>query len=65
MWSMDNANKMINVRFEVFTAMTAKNAVLLDVTPRGYCKNRHFGGTYRHHHEGDKNQLARNNVGSN
>jgi hypothetical protein len=24
-----------------------KNTVFLDVTPRGYCRNRSFGGTYR------------------
>jgi hypothetical protein len=34
-----------NVRFEVFTAVTMKNRVLLDVTPCGSCKNRRFGGT--------------------
>jgi hypothetical protein len=29
-----------NVRFEVFTAVTVKNAVFWDVTPCGSCKNR-------------------------
>jgi hypothetical protein len=38
------------VRFEVFTAVTTKNAVFWDVTPGGSCKNRRFGGTYRLHH---------------
>jgi hypothetical protein len=33
------------VRFEVFTAVTMKNGIFLDVTPCGFCKNRHFGGT--------------------
>jgi hypothetical protein len=33
------------VRFEVFTAVTMKNGVFLDVTPCGSCKNRRFGGT--------------------
>jgi hypothetical protein len=33
------------VRFEVFTAVTMKNDVLLDVTPCGSCKNRRFGET--------------------
>jgi hypothetical protein len=28
-----------NVRFEVFTAVTMKNGVFLDVTPCGSCKN--------------------------
>jgi hypothetical protein len=29
-----------SVRFEVFTAVTMKNGVFWDVTPRGSCKNR-------------------------
>jgi hypothetical protein len=33
------------IRFEVFTAVTMKNGVFLDVTPCGCCKNRRFGGT--------------------
>jgi hypothetical protein len=32
------------VRFEVFTVVTLKDAVLWDVTPRGPYKNRRFGG---------------------
>jgi hypothetical protein len=39
-----------------------KNAVFWDVTPCGFCKNLRFGGTYRLHHQGDKNRRARNNV---
>jgi hypothetical protein len=38
-----------DVRFEVFTAVTMKNAVFGDVTPRGSCKKRCFGGTYHVH----------------
>jgi hypothetical protein len=39
--------KLINcVRFEAFTAATMKNAVFLDITPHGSCKNRRFEGTY-------------------
>jgi hypothetical protein len=34
-----------------------KNSVFWDVTPRGSCKKRRFGGTYRLHHQGDKNTL--------
>jgi hypothetical protein len=34
-----------NVRFEVIMAVTMKNAVFWDVTLRGSCKNRRFGGT--------------------
>jgi hypothetical protein len=44
------------VRFEVFTAVTMKNGVFYYVTPCGSCKNRRFGGTYRLHHQGDKNR---------
>jgi hypothetical protein len=40
-------------------------AVLWDVTPCGSRKNTRFGGTYRPHHQGEKNQRARNNVSSN
>jgi hypothetical protein len=36
---------VFEARFEVFMAVTMKNAVFWDVTPCGSCKNRHFGGT--------------------
>jgi hypothetical protein len=36
--------RVIIVRFEVFTAVTMKNAVFWDVTPCGSSKSRHFGG---------------------
>jgi hypothetical protein len=42
------------VRFEVFTAMTIKNAVFWDVTPCRSCMNRHLGETYRIHLQGIK-----------
>jgi hypothetical protein len=61
----DLVNSIMNVRFEVFTAVTMKNGVFLDVTPSGSCKNRRFGGTWRLLHQGDKNQRTRNNVSSN
>jgi hypothetical protein len=35
----------LNVRFEVFMAVTMKNGVFWDVTPCGSCKNQRFGGT--------------------
>jgi hypothetical protein len=38
-------NKIPFVRFEVFTAVTKKNAVFCDVTPCSSGKNRRFGGT--------------------
>jgi hypothetical protein len=36
-----------HVRFEVFTAVTMKNAVSWDVASCRPCVNRRFGGTYR------------------
>jgi hypothetical protein len=45
-------------RFEVFTAMTIKNAVFCDVTPCSSCKNRRFGGTWRLLHQGDIGELG-------
>jgi hypothetical protein len=53
------------LRFEVFTAVTMKNAIFLDATPCGSCKNRRSGGTCRLHHQGEKNRRTRNNVCSN
>jgi hypothetical protein len=41
-WNSLN-NRLIFVRFEVFTAVTTKNAVFWFVTPVGCCKNRRFG----------------------
>jgi hypothetical protein len=35
----------VHVRFEVFTAVTMKNAVVWKVTLCGSYKNRRFGGT--------------------
>jgi hypothetical protein len=45
-----------DARFEVFTAVTMKNGVFWDVTPRGSFKNRRFGRTERRLHQGDKNR---------
>jgi hypothetical protein len=41
------------LRFEVFTAVTLKNAVFWNVTPCGLCKNRRFGETHLLHHQDD------------
>jgi hypothetical protein len=41
-----------------------KNAVVWDVTPCGCRKNQRFGGTYRLHHQGKKNQRVRNVSGN-
>jgi hypothetical protein len=46
------------VIFGVFMRVTMKNAIFWDVTPCGSCKNRRSGGTYRFHHQDDKNQRA-------
>jgi hypothetical protein len=35
---------LVDARFEVFTAVTMKNGVFLDVTPCGSCKTPRFGG---------------------
>jgi hypothetical protein len=50
------------VRFEVFTAVTLKNAVFWDVTPCGSCNNRRFERNYWLHQQSAKNQQGRNNV---
>jgi hypothetical protein len=42
-----------------------KNVVSRDVTPCGSRKNLRFAGKYRLHHQGEKNQRARNNVTGN
>jgi hypothetical protein len=42
------------VRFEVFAAVTMKNAVFWDVVACRFCVNRRFGGTYRLNLQGRK-----------
>jgi hypothetical protein len=44
------------IRFVVFTAVTMKNAVFLNITQFGFCKNQRFEGTYRLHRQDDKNR---------
>jgi hypothetical protein len=46
----------IGERFDVFTAVTIKNAVFCDVTPCGSCKKRGFGGMQSLHPQDDKNR---------
>jgi hypothetical protein len=58
----DGFGSAINVRFEVFTAVTMKNVVFWDVAPCRSCVNRRFGGTYRLHLQGIKIQRARNRL---
>jgi hypothetical protein len=50
------------VRFEVFTAVTMKNAVFWDVVTCRSCVNRRFGGTYRLHLYGRKIRERGTNV---
>jgi hypothetical protein len=45
---------VIIIRFEVFTAVTVKNALFWDVAPCKYCVKRHFWGTYCFHLQGGK-----------
>jgi hypothetical protein len=51
--NLDKRN-VINVRFEVFTALTMKNAIFWDVAPCRSCVNRCFRGTYCLHLQGRK-----------
>jgi hypothetical protein len=52
------------VKFEVFTAVTSRNAAFFDVTPCDSRKNRRFGATYCFNHHDEKNHGVRNNVRS-
>jgi hypothetical protein len=45
---------MVVKLFVVFTAVTMKNAVFLDVVPCRFYMNRRFGGKYRLHLQGKK-----------
>jgi hypothetical protein len=58
--AMNEYNNRIKVRFEVFTAVTRKNASFGMLAPSGSCKNRRFRGTCHFHHQGDKNRRGRN-----
>jgi hypothetical protein len=49
------------VGFEVLTAVVMKSSIFWDITPCSLLKvNRGFGGTYRHHLQGRRISLARN-----
>jgi hypothetical protein len=50
------------VRFEIFIAVTMKNAVFWDVVPCKSSVNRRFGGTYRLHLKGRKIREQGTNV---
>jgi hypothetical protein len=51
-------NSYFIVRFEVFTSVTMKNAILWRARSYGSCKIRRLGGTYLLHLHGDKNLRA-------
>jgi hypothetical protein len=59
------STSFVGVKWSVSNICAPKNVVFWDVTLFGHCKNRHFGGTYRLHHQDDKNQRARSNFNSN
>jgi hypothetical protein len=40
-------NRLMLLKYQVFTAVTVKDAVSWDMTPCGSCKNRRFGRMYR------------------
>jgi hypothetical protein len=50
------------IAYSLHVIRCIQNAVCWDVTPRGSCNNRRFGGTKCLHHQGNKNRPARNNV---
>jgi hypothetical protein len=52
--SATEPSRLMIVRFEVFAAVTMRNAFFLDVMPCGSGKNRRFGGTNCLLHQGDK-----------
>jgi hypothetical protein len=58
-------SQAINHRSSQEISRMQKNAVFWDITPCGSRKSRRFGGTYRLHHQGEKNERARDYVSSN
>jgi hypothetical protein len=47
-----------HVRFEVFTAVTMKNAIFWDVMPCGSCKNQSLRGMQRLHPQGERHSIS-------
>jgi hypothetical protein len=58
------SNRSEFVRFEVFTAVTMKNAVFWDMAPCRSCVRRSFGGTYRLHLQSRKIRQRETSVSS-
>jgi hypothetical protein len=52
-------NNQIYIRFEIFTAVTMKNAVFWDMSQCRSCVNRRFGGMYSLHFHGRKSGSCR------
>jgi hypothetical protein len=50
---------LLNVGFEVFMAVTMKNAIFWDVGPCEFNINRHFGGTCCLHRQGIRNNSSK------
>jgi hypothetical protein len=59
--NLEMLNIVLYVRFEVFTAVVMKSIIFWDVTPCSLlsCKRR-FGGTYRLHPQGRRNNFSKN-----
>jgi hypothetical protein len=55
-WHDRRSTYHYNCGVAVLSNYTMKNAVFWEVTLCGSCKNRRFGGTWRLHHQGDKNR---------
>jgi hypothetical protein len=51
---LSQGDRIYYVKFEVFTAVTVKNAVFWDMALCRYCVKKRFGGTYRLHPQGRK-----------
>jgi hypothetical protein len=58
----NNVQNLLFGTFEVFTAVTMKNAVFWDVAPCRSCVNRRLGETYRLHMQGRKIRKRATNV---
>jgi hypothetical protein len=52
-WFKHKSWKYVSIVWS-FMAVTMNNAIFWTMTPCGFCKNRHFGGTYHPHHQGER-----------
>jgi hypothetical protein len=58
LWPRRVKYKFIRVEQLLWRILQMRNAVFWDVTPRGSCKNWHFGGIYSIHNPDEKNRQA-------